>query len=342
MAFSDELTVNFSPKINVIIGENATGKTQLLKLLAINANGVLKHEGKQGSNDPDFTDWLTSRILEYFLPLNGELGNLCHSFASDKCTLEYKEINGKYYSIDFSKDSKKIEFNFNNYRWDYDQRVFIPTKEMLSFMLGFGSLYDKYNLSFDGTYRNLYMLLEMPTLRAKNLSENTSTLLKTIESICGGRFVFHGGGKVTFQGKGNIEYSANGVAEGIRKMGILYRLLETGAINPGKSGPLLWDEPESNMNPKLMKLLVEVLLELSRNGQQVILTTHDYVLLKWFDLLMDKGKDDHVRYHTLYRDKNDVVQIKSTDDYKVIANNPISEAFTDLTVAHAQARLQRV
>lgn len=40
-----------------------------------------------------------------------------------------------------------------------------------------------------------------------------------------------------------------------------------------------------------MKDLVHVLLELARNGQQIILATHDYVLLKWFDLLMDKGKE---------------------------------------------------
>ena len=45
--------------------------------------------------------------------------------------------------------------------------------------------------------------------------------------------------------------------------------------------------------------IVQILLELSRNGQQVVLATHDYVLLKWFDLLMDERKEDHVRFHSL-------------------------------------------
>jgi ABC-type multidrug transport system ATPase subunit len=131
------------------------------------------------------------------------------------------------------------------------------------------------------------------------------------------------------------------MAEGFRKAGILSRLLETGAIQPGVSGPLFWDEPESNLNPKLMKLLVQILLELSRNGQQIILATHDYVLLKWFDLLMDKGKDDHVRFHALYRDdQSDDVKIDSTDDYREIENNPIAEAFNNLTIAHAKSRLK--
>ena len=115
------------------------------------------------------------------------------------------------------------------------------------------------------------------------LHEKSSGPWARSEGICGGRFVFYGGGKVTFKTE-NAEYSANSMAEGFRKAGMLSRLLETGAIQPGVSGPLFWDEPESNLNYKLMKLLVQILLELSRNGQQIILATHDYFLLKWLDL----------------------------------------------------------
>jgi wobble nucleotide-excising tRNase len=77
-----------------------------------------------------------------------------------------------------------------------------------------------------------------------------------------------------------------------------------------------------------MRLVVEMLLELARNGQQVVVATHDYVLLKWFDLLMDKGKDDHVRFHSLYRDTDtSEIKVASTEDYLTIAPNPIDEAF---------------
>src|SRR5690606_2535492 len=104
----------------------------------------------------------------------------------------------------------------------------------------------------------------------------------------------------------------------------LQLLLENHELDPGKSGILLWDEPEANLNPKLMKLVVEMLLELARNGQQIVVATHDYVLLKWFDLLADKGKDDHVRFHTLYRNKSDSeIKIAFTDEYLEISPNPI-------------------
>lgn len=84
------------------------------------------------------------------------------------------------------------------------------------------------------------------------------------------------------------------------------------------------------MNPKLMRLLVQVILELSRNGQQVILATHDYVLLKWFDLLMDKGKGDHVRFHILRCNGDDNIRLESVDDYRSIPDNAISNTFSTL------------
>ena len=198
-------------------------------------------------------------------------------------------------------------------------------------MEGFGSLYDKYALSFDLTYRDAYGFLELPTVRQEHLHEKSKWAIAEMEGICGGRFIFYGGGKVTFKTK-DTEYSANAMAEGFRKAGMLSRLLEVGAIQPGISGTLFWDEPETNMNPKLMKLLVQILLELSRNGQQIVLATHDYVLLKWFDLLMDKGKEDYVKFHALYRDsESGEVKIDTADDYRAITPNAISDTFNDLT-----------
>ncbi|MEZ4731592.1 MAG: AAA family ATPase [Caldilineaceae bacterium] len=130
----------------------------------------------------------------------------------------------------------------------------------------------------------------------------------------------------------NSDLSNHMTAEGFRKIGILQQLLANGTLNPGISGPFFWDEPESNMNPKLMRLLVEILLELSRNGQQIILTTHDYVLLKWFDLLMDKDKEDNVRFHTLYHGSDSKkICIESTDDYLEINPNAIAGTFSSLT-----------
>lgn len=339
MAFSDEMTVNFSPKINVIIGENGTGKTQLLKAIFLNPNGILEHEGKREY----VTDWSTERLIECFLPIDRKLGKLHHTGAQEQAQLDFKYNNDVEFTMKFHNNSQRVVFLTSN-KDNISNPIpsLIPTKEVLSFAEGFVALHERFKLSFDLTYREVCILIDHPALRPENLQGKSKWAMEEIEKVCGGKFIFYGGGRVTFKTPDGTEYSANAIAEGFRKIGILARHLETGIINPGVSGPLLWDEPEANMNPKIMRLLVQILLELSQKGQQVILTTHEYVVLKWFDLLMDKVKGDEVRYHTLYRDKNDVVQIKSTDDYRGIVNNPISQAFTDITVAHAQTRLKGV
>lgn len=323
-----QLSVEFSPKINIVIGENGTGKTNLLKAAYGLCAGVSMYKQKPDTSIEDFKALLTAKVLRLFMPLDDRLGKLHHQGVKERAYLRAQFTDEQRIALTFSSNSKALVIDDRpQANRDGAEAVFIPTKEILSFMKGFNSLYEKYGLSFDQTYQDISLLLDLPELRREQLQEKSKWAMGEIENICGGHFVFYGGGNVTFKTE-NTEYSANSMAEGLRKIGILSRLLETGAIQPGISGPLFWDEPESNLNPKLMRLLVEILLELARNGQQIILATHDYVLLKWFDLLMDRGKDDHVRFHSLYRDPDTAeIAVASTDDYLNIAPNPIDDAF---------------
>jgi AAA15 family ATPase/GTPase len=336
MVFRSNLAVDFSPKINVIIGENGTGKTHLLKAvygLAAGSQLFNKKIDQYNSevSEEDLSEFLTKRFLRVFLPLENKVGKMHNTGAGEKAELKADFSLDRSIKISLHNNSQTIaiqkDHNYQQYR---QEPVFIPTKEVLSFMKGFVSLYQRYELSFDETYNDICVLLDLPSQRPELLQEKSKWAIAEIEKICGGRFIFYGGGNVTFKA-GNVEYSANAIAEGFRKVGILARLLETGAIQPGSSGTLLWDEPEVNLNPKLLRLLVEILLELSRNGQQIILATHDYVLLKWLDLLMDKGKGDEVIYHSLYRDRetNQLI-VNSTNDYVAIEPNPIDEAFAEI------------
>jgi len=89
---------------------------------------------------------------------------------------------------------------------------------------------------------------------------------------------------------------------------------------------LFWDEPETNLNPRLMKTVVSILLELQRLGVQVFLTTHDYVILKEFDL--QAKKDDKILFHSLYRTKDiGEIEVASTDDYLKLSPNAIDVIF---------------
>ncbi len=316
--------IDFSPKINIIIGENGTGKSHLLKLLyALNLS-----DGNVSESEAEKT--ISNNLLKLFLPIDNSLWKLKSTNSSGQSEIKVQYSNDDEMHFDFNINSKSIRMLNYNSNHTFPKSIFIPPKEVLSFMKGFNSLYEKYDLSFDQSYNDICMSLNLPEVRDDKLQEKVKWAIKEIENICGGKFIFYGGGKVTFKSN-DTEYSINAMAEGFRKIGMLSRLLETGVIQPGESGALLWDEPEANINPKLLRFIVETLLELSRNGQQVILATHNYILLKWFNSLINTNMDDHILYHFLYVDKETKeVKIKSTDNYLEITQNPISETFEDL------------
>lgn len=328
----NDLQMDFSPGINVIIGENATGKTLALKAAYGLCVGVPRYDDNPEVEPEELEAALTDKLIKLFLPLDDKLGKLHRQGANEKARVQVRFDGDGTIAATFFNNSKTLAIK--DIRMDGPSSaaaaVFIPTKEVIAFMKGFISLYEKFRLSFDQTYQDVCLLLDLPNMRPENLHEKSKWAIDEIRTVCGGRFVFHGGGRVTFQTK-KAEYSANAIAEGFRKLGVLCRLLETGAVDPGVGGPLFWDEPEANLNPKLMNLLVEILLELSRNGQQIILATHDYVLLKWLDLLMDDDKGDRVRFHALHRNaETSEISVASTDDYLKITPNPIDDAYGQL------------
>jgi len=360
-----ELNIDFSPKINVIIGENGTGKTQLLKAAYV-ANAVLA----LGNEQSDLTDKLCST----FRPNGDALGKLVRNGTPGG---QHAKINaefghGQRLSAEFTSSSKKVKLTyFSNESGGLGTPIFLPTKEVLSLFKGITSdKSDKPTLHslFDSTYLDLCEKLSVkrPTKPEDAIDHDPrfgqvyQKLVNTIE----GRFRLGFFGHTTFE-PGRFEeqrakdqhqlntrtktvfvpikaetISAQMAAEGIRKLGILQLLLENQQLKLGGSGTLIWDEPETNMNPKLMRLLVETLLELARNGQQIILATHDYVLLKWFDLLADKGKGDHVKFHALFRNaENGQIVLESTDEYLAITPNAITDAFNDLTKEQVRSKM---
>ena len=72
-------------------------------------------------------------------------------------------------------------------------------------------------------------------------------------------------------------------------------LIQNGVLPKGSV--LFWDEPETNLNPKLFGAVMDILLELQRDGVQMFMATHDYVILEEPEL--HKGKEDTVAFHSL-------------------------------------------
>lgn len=96
--------------------------------------------------------------------------------------------------------------------------------------------------------------------------------------------------------------------------------LEKGAV-------LFWDEPEANINPVHIPLIVDMLLELQESGVQVFISTHDYILAKYFDI---KTKDHQkIMFHSLYK-TDQGVKWESNRIFKDLEINTIRDTFIQL------------
>jgi energy-coupling factor transporter ATP-binding protein EcfA2 len=357
IAFAD-LGIDFSPGINIVIGENGTGKTQLLKaILAL--SGPAAHGEQAGEQ-------LARKLCRLYHPLSNQVGELRRTGARGQAQLSATFASGQEIAAQFSGSATgaKVSANTNG---EAAPAIFIPTKEILSLVRGLTA--EQPHLPtieriFDDGYLDLANALVkegVNDLNAKvQLNPKFGSIVPRLANLIGGQYLLENGRFVFEPGRyvekdaatrskaqhaqmyqdstewkfvpGSKQRLSSGMtAEGFRKIGVLQRLLGNGSLNPGSTGPLLWDEPESNLNPKLMKDLVQVLLELARNGQQVILATHDYVLLKWFDLLMDRGKSDHVVFHRLYREEgHQAIRSESHSDYSIVGRSAISNTFAEL------------
>lgn len=351
-----DLPIQFSPRINIVIGENGTGKTQLLKAAYV-ASAALSDE-LQGAD-------LAKRLCRIYKPTGDRLGKLVRhgTPVGAHAEIDAQFAGGQRLQARFTSASKTVGLLGVSAQSALGSPLFFPTKEVLSLLRGIKSKdadLKTIELIFDSTYLDLCeKLMVKKPIKAEDVIESDPRFGAVYEKLVNaleGRFSLADlGGSVLMSfdpGQYQVQrdkdqhdlntrmqakfiankgesVSANMAAEGVRKLGILQLLLQNRQLDSGRTGTLFWDEPETNMNPTLMKLLVEILLELSRNGQQIILATHDYVLLKWFDLLVKKGQGDHIKYHALSSANGQVV-VQSADDYRQLNSNAIANTFNDL------------
>ena len=97
---------------------------------------------------------------------------------------------------------------------------------------------------------------------------------------------------------------------------MLARLVATGSLLD--RGVLFWDEPESNLNSKLVRGVAEAILQICSHGVQVFVATHSLFLLRELETLLKEDRFSHIgqRYFALSPDVDgvDVQQGDSLDD----------------------------
>ena len=303
-----------SPGINVLVGANGTGKTHLMKV-AYAACDV----SKTGAG-------FAEKLIRVFMPSGDAIGRLVRRRGeSSHCGVHVRR-GGRRIRVSFSNHATGVDSvtvkGASRWKAAPVESVYVPVKEMLANAPGFRSLYAKRDIHFEEIYADILDRAYGPALRGPAPSER-KRLLTILQKAIGGKV--HAKNEEFFlrNKQGNLEFSL--LAEGMRKLGLLWRLIQNGTLLEGAA--LFWDEPETNLNPKLFGSVIEVLLELQRMGVQIFIATHDYAILKELDL--QRREEDDLVFHSLYRDDGEIA-CHSVGTYLDIHPNAIAEAFTDL------------
>ena len=310
------LDLALSPGVNVFIGANGTGKTHLLKV-AYAACDVTRTEKN-----------FAEKLISVFLPSGRAMGRLVkRQPGSVRGAVEVWRGDQKLRASFSNHSSKPSSGRITGYaEWLEKplESVFIPVKEMLSNGPGFRSLYAQRDIHFEEVYADILDRAYRPPLRGA-MEKSRKQIMNSLQHAIAGKVVVKNEEFFLQSTRGNLEFTL--LAEGMRKLGLLWLLLQNGTLLNGSV--LFWDEPEANLNPEVLGVLVDILLQLQRMGVQIFIATHDYAILKELDIRMTKG--DKARFYALYRsDSDDEITCEVAEEPFNLENSAISEAFTSL------------
>lgn len=319
----DRLEIEFSSGINVLIGENGMGKTHIMKFIYAAC--------KAAKSDALFSH----KAVMVFRPDGSNIGRLVNRTKNHNNTARIKvHSDAANIGMTFTNRSCKWDADITGIRsWEKQtslNSVFIPAKDILSNAWNLPSAVAMGNVEFDDTYLDIIHAASVK-VDVGNDTKERKKYIQLLQQISTGKVAID---KERFYLKpGNqarIEF--NLVAEGLRKIALLWQLIKNGTLENGSV--LFWDEPEANLNPKHIPTIVDMLLMLQREGVQVFVSTHDYFLAKYFDVR--KQESDQVMYHSLYKDSDEKVIVEQNHYFKDLENNTILDTF--LSLYHEEMR----
>lgn len=297
-----EANLEFSPQLNVIVGENGTGKTHLLKVmyafLSVGFSSLRGHNAIFPSVHDKFENVFRADGI-WSLAKAGTTG------TSDSQAKLFLGTEGKYISTNFITGNSAVDLSDIN----ISRPVYLPARELLTVYPNFVSVYETTSLEFDETWRDTCVLLGAPL--KKNLENGEiGKMLSALEGILGGKLI-NQDGRFYVRTKGML-IEAPLLAEGHRKLAMLAQLIANGSIQKGSV--LFWDEPEANLNAKLIRQMAQIIMVLAHEGVQVFIATHSLFLLKEIEILNVMGEDGPVktRFFGLHPAK-DGVQVMQGD-----------------------------
>ena len=308
----EKVKLEFSEGINIFIGENGTGKSQILKLLYTLTTVNNTFYKKQTQKETDLSELIVENIEAVFK--GKRIQNLI-SFNSSKNESDIN-MSFSHYSINFSiteHTSSQVKINAFSTNGSPQKILFIPAKEILSNFKGFRNLWEEYIIPFDKTFYDLVKALDRPLLKnTAHIQEMNSALEKILE----GEIIQENGEFLLKRNKDEKKVFSSMMAEGLRKIGTLSYLLKNNSLN--SESILIWDEPEANLNPKTIQEIAKLLVTLEKFGVQIFIATHSLFLIKEIEIL--KKNNHKVKYFGFGFDKNHNLRVSQNKEFDYLTD----------------------
>jgi AAA15 family ATPase/GTPase len=271
--------------INLITGNNGSGKTFILKALY---SAVKALEGYQRGDDNKTLAELLSDKLYWTFQVD-KIGDLVRKGQDEqlRCKITMKD---KFLQYHFTKNLEKQIRSLENYidpRTDYDS-IFLPAKEILSLHKIILKSRDNDKLfGFDDTYVDLARAIQLPSQR--RTSDTVSVVRKKLDDLLGGRVEYDNKSAQWRFGKGGQKFPIGVTAEGIKKLALLDTLLGNKYL---KKGSIVFiDEPESALHPEAISVFLDCIADLALNeGIQFFMATHSYFVIKKLYLIAQQNQ----------------------------------------------------
>lgn len=330
--------IDFAPGLNVIAGENGCGKSHVLKLVYSLMAATWQPQKKEppARGKAFLQTSVSAKLVGVLRPESlGRLSRRRPGRVHSELELRFDEPADDC-SISFSTKDEEVSLNKLPERWQPKAPVFFPTRELMTLYPNFVAFYDGHYLEYEETYRDTCVLLGAPVLRGAK-SRQTQKLLMEIEEALGGKVTLDRNGHfyLSMAGQGTMEMPL--VSEGFRKLAMAVQLINNGSLQD--KGYFFWDEPEANLNPKLIKLVARLILGLCKGGIQVFIATHSLFLLRELSILLSTKEYLKVprRFIGLHREGGEttVETVEAADELTALAMLDEELSQTDRYLAEA-------
>lgn len=262
--------------INLIIGENGTGKTFLLKALYSVVRSL--EEYRRGDDIKAMNEILSEKLRWTFQV--DKLGDMVSKSAEDGLSLDM-QLGDDRISYQFSQSAcSKVGAVAAPDKGKIGNSIFIPEKEVLSlFSVILKSREVDKVFGFDDTCYDLAKALRSSPSKEKSYAVFDNSRRIASDAIDGTVEYDEGSGKWFYKNKKNQKFSIGATSEGVKKIAIMDRLLANRYLD--NNSIIFIDEIEAALHPKAVCQFLDMLVAIANEmGLQIFITSHSYFVIK--------------------------------------------------------------